>query len=138
MWDCRENVGRSVSIHIFDSLIEHDDIPERNTEKQIIESRREKHEIQISTHSIKLPVALEQILEVVELVDRGIEFKDAAKIVAKRRNVTVNTVRDKCCRQLGLNVHQFNALLKNKRELASILTRKFPDYEVIISKKLQI
>lgn len=59
-----------------------------------------------------------QICEVIRHVLNGDEFGRAFEQVALENKISENSVRDKCCRQLGLTMQEFKALvqayIKNK------------------------
>lgn len=59
-----------------------------------------------------------QICEVIRHVLNGGEFGRAFEQVASENKISENSVRDKCCRQLGLTMREFKALvqayIKNK------------------------
>jgi hypothetical protein len=82
---------------------------------------------------------LAEIIEVChEVFDNGLDFTDAAKVVAARRQLkSVATVADKCTRQLELNTAQFRDLLKNKARLISHLVRHFPENRNFIQSNLR-
>lgn len=59
-----------------------------------------------------------QICEVMRYVSNGYEFSKAFEQVALKNKISENSVRDKCCRQLGLTMQEFKVLvqayIKNK------------------------
>lgn len=52
-----------------------------------------------------------QICEVIRHVCNGNDFSSAFSQVASGIGITENSVRDKCCRQLGLTMSEFKALV---------------------------
>ena len=52
-----------------------------------------------------------QICEVIRYVSNGIEFGRAFEQVALENKISENSVRDKCCRQLGLTMLEFKTLV---------------------------
>ena len=53
-----------------------------------------------------------QICEVIRHVSNGVEFSRAFSQVASEYEISENSVRDKCCRQLGLTMQEFKALVQ--------------------------
>ena len=53
-----------------------------------------------------------QICEVRRYVSNGYEFSKAFEQVALKNKISENSVRDKCCRQLGLTMQEFKVLVK--------------------------
>lgn len=53
-----------------------------------------------------------QICEVIRHVSNGEEFSRAFEQVALENKISENSVRDKCCRQLGLTMLEFKALVQ--------------------------
>lgn len=53
-----------------------------------------------------------QICEVIRHVSNGDEFSRAFEQVALDNEISENSVRDKCCRQLGLTMQEFKALVQ--------------------------
>lgn len=53
-----------------------------------------------------------QICEVIRYVCNGNDFSSAFSQVASENGITENSVRDKCCRQLGLTMLEFKALVE--------------------------
>ncbi len=85
------------------------------------------------------PRALAQILEVAELVLRNNWTRtDATREVARRRNVTPQTVNDKFGRQIGLTAEQFDRLLGQLElnDLKKVLNDKFPRHREVIASVL--
>lgn len=67
---------------------------------------------------VKPSARIFQICEVIRHVFNGDEFGRAFEQVASENKISENSVRDKCCRQLGLTMQEFKALvqayIKNK------------------------
>jgi len=83
------------------------------------------------------PEALSQILEVAELMlFNNVQFGDAALQVARKRKITHGTVRHSCTRALGLDTDQFKALIRDAKQTAKFLQKKFPQFADTISKRL--
>jgi hypothetical protein len=81
------------------------------------------------------PAALEQIMEVVQLVRvQGMDRVSATLRVAERLKVARETVGDKYGRQMDLSTQEFDALLREKDlgRLRAKLIQKFPRYEGVI------
>lgn len=53
-----------------------------------------------------------QICEVIRHVSNGDEFSRAFEQVALDNEISENSVRDKCCRQLGLTMQEFKTLVQ--------------------------
>jgi hypothetical protein len=122
----RENVGVEVHIHEFQQLFE-----EKIETKREIEARRIWERA-----TRKVPQKLIQVLEVVELIFKGEQLNKAFKEVAKKHNVCESTIRDKCTRQLSINIEQFKELLQDKNRIKAFLKEKYPEYETLINQKL--
>lgn len=86
-----------------------------------------------------LPLALQQIIEVVRLVRSGSHSRtEANHAVAHARGVAPATVLDKYTRQLGLTASQFDEMIgeENLPRLRTLLHKKFPGNEPIINAAL--
>lgn len=53
-----------------------------------------------------------QICEVIRYICNGSDFSSSFSQVASDNGITENSVRDKCCRQLGLTMLEFKALVQ--------------------------
>lgn len=53
-----------------------------------------------------------QICEVIRYVSEGLDFSSAFAQVAHENGINENSVRDKCCRQLGLTMQEFKTLVQ--------------------------
>ena len=75
--------------------------------------------IDINQHNIEIEPSARvfQVCEVIKLVCNGKSFNSAFSEVANRNGIDENTVRDKCCRQLGLKMEEFIILVKAYRDL---------------------
>lgn len=103
-------------VHIFDTFID----PEINEIYEEIEDE-----------------GLNQILEVTELILKyNKDYSEAANIVASKKNVHSNTVKDKCTRRLGLYTEDFLNHIKDIDKFIELLSVKFPEYEKIIRLRL--
>jgi hypothetical protein len=60
---------------------------------------------------VKPSARILQICEVIRHVSNGIEFGRAFEQVALENKISENSVRDKCCRQLGLTMLEFKTLV---------------------------
>ena len=60
---------------------------------------------------VKPSARILQICEVIRYVSNGIEFGRAFEQVALENKISENSVRDKCCRQLGLTMLEFKTLV---------------------------
>ena len=75
----------------------------------------------------RLPGTLENIFEVIkEMLKTRHEFNQVCEEVAKRRGVTVTTIRISCTRQIFLKPEAFTQLLEDKTKLISYLHQRFP------------
>ena len=86
-----------------------------------------------------VPLALQQILEVVHLVRTGRHSRsEASHAVANERDVAPATVLDKYTRQIGLTAAEFDHLLAEDGlpELRNLLQGKFKEHEATISSHL--
>jgi hypothetical protein len=116
----RENVGIGVHIHEFQPLWE---------KKKKIDMPR----IRLPEEG---PQKLIQVLEVAELVFKGEELSKAFKNVSKQHGVHISTVRDKCTRQLDLDMGQFRELIQDKSRFIPFLRERYPEHQNMISGKL--
>jgi hypothetical protein len=116
----RENVGIGVHIHEFQPLGEK-------------KEKTERHRIRLPKEG---PQKLTQVLEVAELVFKGEELSKAFKNVSEQHEVHISTVRDKCTRQLDLDMGQFRELVQDKRRFVTFLRERYPEYQNMISEKL--
>jgi len=124
--------GSNVLVHLFDTLVSCYSIENKGDEFTIEAPPTLKYEPPSRGNK-----TLNQILEVANLVlNQGKSFNEALKIIAKDRNVHETTVRDKCCRRMGLNAAEFKELLKDKKKLSIILVKRFPGEEEFINVKL--
>lgn len=73
--------------------------------------------------TVEVPKRIQQVLEVVDLIDSGHEFREAAKKVATKWKVDSTTIADACTRRLGLNVDGFKKLAKNHERLRVLLAK---------------
>jgi hypothetical protein len=80
------------------------------------------------------PEALAQVLEVAHLVIGGVSRTDATRDVARKRQITQQSVNDKYGRQLGLTATQFDRLLDEpeRKGLRKLLIEKFPGHRELI------
>lgn len=125
--------GSNVLVHLFDTLLSY---PIENKEEKFI------IDTQIMIPKVKTPSrgiqTLNQILGVANLVlNHGISYNEAVKIIAKERAISESTVRDKCARRIGLDTNKFKELLKDKKKLINFLVEKFPGREEIINAELK-
>ncbi len=90
-------------------------------------------ELIINDNSV--PAALQHILEVFHLILKcGYTRSEATQRVAKRRNLTPQTIIDKYCRQLNKKAYEIDRMLAtNLPELKSILISRFPMHSSIIA-----
>lgn len=84
------------------------------------------------------PEALAQVLEVAQLVLRGVNRTDATRDVARRRQISQQAVNDKYGRQLGLTASQFDRLLDepDKKALKKLLIERFSAHRDLIIRAL--
>ena len=83
------------------------------------------------------PAGLAQTLQVIGVTKKtGCSRPQATAFVARHYRVAPQTVLDKYCRQLGLTVTSFDALLREPAngELQAMLSTKFPDHHKAITK----
>jgi len=85
------------------------------------------------------PLGLVQVIEVCqEIYQHHINYNEAVKIVARRRNLkSIQTIYDKCTRRIGINTDQFRLLLQEKNQLRKYLISQYPDYESYIVSALE-
>ena len=77
-----------------------------------------------------IPATLSQILEVYTLVRQfHYERIDAIKNVARKHRVDPQTVRSACTRSIGINIAEFDNLLRQEKShmLQEMLIQRFPD-----------
>ena len=77
----------------------------------------------------RMPSALAQVLEVMELCRLGSSLNDATVRTGKELGITRQSVQDKYTRQLGLTTPRFTTLLGSKDgryELQRMLVSRFP------------
>lgn len=89
--------------------------------------------VDISEVNIKEPVMLTSCLKVVELIiSKKYKFAEACNHVANEKGVNVPTVRQSCCRAIGLNAYQWNLFSKGsseqKNNIISALKSRYPDF----------
>lgn len=85
----------------------------------------------------RLPGTLENIFEVIrEMVTTKHEFEQVCEDVAKRRGVTVTTIRISCTRHIFLKPEAFTKLLEDKTKLVSYLHQRFPGCKAEITKEI--
>jgi hypothetical protein len=118
----REGIDIRVHIHHLDTL-------------KVIKGRIPPEKAPSETKEA-VPATLEEILEVYSFMKNGKTYTEACKEVAKKRSISEGTVRDKCTRQLGLNTEEFNRIIKNKDEFATLLSQKFPKHKEYIEQKV--
>jgi len=85
------------------------------------------------------PAALAQILWVAYGVRRlGLLREDATHLVARHLGLTMQTVQDKYCRQLGIRAHGFGRMLTEPdlSHLRRALLFKFPEHAGIVNQTL--
>jgi len=116
----RENIGIGVHIHEFQPLLE----------------KKEKTKVQRIRLLEERPQKLIQVLEVAELVFKGEELSKAFRSVAKQHGVHTSTVRDKCTRQLGIDMEHFRDLIQDKNRFVTFLKERYSQYYNTISEKL--
>lgn len=68
------------------------------------------------------------IFPVLKGIKNGQSRVDAVKSVAKKLNVEVTTVSDRCTRKLGININEFDNIVKNGT-IREFLIERFPDRE---------
>lgn len=91
--------------------------------------------IQFPNIPSSIPVALQQILEVIYFVEKfGYSRIEATNAVARRKRVTPQTVLDKYCRQLGKKAFEIDELLDNLDDFQTLLNSKFPVFNNFIIK----
>ena len=116
----REYIGIGVHIHEFQPLWE----------------RKEKIEMQQIRLPEEGPQKLIQVIEVAELVFKGEELSKAFKSVAKQHGVHISTVRDKCTRQLDIDMGHFRELIQDKNRFMTFMRERYPQYQNMINEKL--
>jgi hypothetical protein len=84
------------------------------------------------------PEALAQVLEVAHLVLNGVHRTDATRDVARRRQISQQSVNDKYGRQLGLTALQFDRLLDEPEQtgLRKLLIERFPGHRELVVRVL--
>lgn len=90
--------------------------------------------LKIPVFPSSVPVALQQILEVVFLVKKlGHSRTDATNIIARERKIASQTVIDKYCRQLNMQAYEFDRLLEQDVDsLRVLLEKQFTNHHDII------
>jgi hypothetical protein len=116
----RENIGIGVHIHEFQPLWE----------------KKEKTEVQRTRQPEEGPQKLIQVLEVAEIVFKGEELRKAFQSVATQHGVHISTVRDKCTRQLDIDMEHFRELIQDKNRFIKFLKERYPQDQNMISEKL--
>lgn len=106
---------------------------ERNLVSFVEKEQTEEPQIESSKEG---PQGLLQVLEVAELTLKGENLNESFKKVARRRGVYVSTVRDKCTRQLGINMERFRALIRDGNRFIAFLKERYPQHENLIDRKL--
>lgn len=104
----REKVGINVQIHMFEPLYEKPPIPK----------------------------GLIKILKVLEQVYKGKTYDEAVKITAKKLKLFQGTIRGACTKDIGITAKQFRKLIKDKKQLKTLLIEKYPDHEDNINQTL--
>lgn len=51
------------------------------------------------------PIHTQQLLDVIEKIESGFQYRDACKSVAEKHGVTPSTIYDACTRRIGLNTN---------------------------------
>ena len=121
----RENNGIGVHIHEFQPLWK--------KQKRIdVQPKRPPVE---KTQKL-MPRKLAEVLEVADLVFKGKDVVSAAKIVAETHGIFYQTVTDKMTRQLGIDMGIFREMIEEKGRFIEFLTKRYPQYQDIISEKL--
>ncbi len=86
----------------------------------------------------KLPGALENIFEVIkEMLSTRHVFDQVCEDVARRRGVTVTTIRISCTRQIFLKPEAFTKLLEDKTKLVTYLHQRFPGFKPEVTKVIE-
>ena len=75
------------------------------------------------------------LIPVINLIKRGINHTEAFKIIAKKLEVTTQTVNDRCSRGININTQQFVDLVKSGG-IKTHLLNKFPDKTDYLNKNL--
>jgi len=116
----RENIGIGVHIHEFQPLWE----------------KKEKIQAQRTRQPEEGLQKLIQVLEVAEIVFKGEELSKAFQSVATQHGVHISTVRDKCTRQLDIDMGHFRELIQDKNRFIKFLKERYPQDQNMISEKL--
>ena len=78
---------------------------------------------------------LDYLAPVVSLINKGINHTEAFKEIARKLEVTKQTVNDRCARGISLSTQQFVELVKSGRIKQHVLN-KFPDRKDVINATL--
>jgi hypothetical protein len=107
--------------------------------EEVVQEVRQSEQLPppLSTSSVEIPSALEQILAVcLEVFQNNRDYKDAVSIVADRKSIWWTTVADKCTRRIGIDTATFRELLYDREALVHHLTNWFPEYKNLIRETL--
>ncbi len=124
---CCEKVEVEVPIHSFDVVKDKSVAAKRKTPPFVGKLISQESE-DAKTHRPRSE-GLAQILDVARLYYQGKPLTEAFKLVAKQRNVTPNTVRERCTRSIGMRKHEFENRLKNRQSFIAFLLKRFPQDE---------
>jgi len=100
------------------------------------ETIREQKTIRhIRTYSEKI---YSQIMEVAEFMfNKGKDYSVAVNLVARNRNISPTTVRDKWIRGMNTTTHRFRQLLENKQDFINYMSERCPDKKEDIRTRLR-
>lgn len=118
------------------------DINENNFSKnQTVVFKNDGIQFQKVLHSeiFSQPKMLSNCLKVIAYMKTGgFNFANSSNKVAAEKGVNAPTVRQSCCRALGLNAYQWNLFFKGgsveKENIIKALISKYPEYKVEITK----
>lgn len=75
------------------------------------------------------------LIPVIKLMKNGVSHTEAFKIIAKRLNVTSNTVSSQCTRGLNISTNEFVELVKSNK-IKLFIKDKFPEKALLIEQEL--
>ena len=99
--------------------------------------------VRFSDVYVKEPVMLTNCLKVVALIlNKQYKFADACNAIAGEENVQVSTIRQACCRAIGISAYQWNLFAKGSSEqrstIITTLKAKYPDFTHKINEAFNI
>ena len=103
-----------------------------------VDTARKIQKQQMAVEKNRLPGTLVNIFEVIrEMLTTRHNFDQVCEDVAKRRGVTVTTIRISCTRHIFLKPEAFIKLLEDKTKLISYLHQRFPVHQSEITNEIE-